>query len=473
MRLWNGFESLFTVFRDWIVDLEPQLPSLIPRNPIESRSPSASLGKLQTLCLVVAQEFASLATSSSPESDSDVDLQAGSELFESVHRCLRLERMVMEINDIFAMIQTQPSIQTITTVATTLPYLDHMTRFVEHVFASHTQWIRGLLKQTYVLMSILQDLATRGFCQPQEESSEKGGSTEEASKESGTGFGEGDGGDYVDDGSIDQEQVEGLQAEGETEPNDLPDSAAGGEAGSADNMNDAQSETVEREPDEGSENGQDEADGSVDEKVDDLDLDDPNVLDEKVWGNENPEDTKESTTDRDGKPQQQKGEMSSRDDSTKPQQETSDNQDDPDNPDTTEEVASDGADVEEPPQPGESGAAIELPPEAEILDLPDDLSMGDGDDLASEIPGQSDDESNGDEVEGETIPEADQEHPMDADVQPSESIVDQQSGDQDTEKNMKSSMPNEVGESGQGEDAGEAKHTASSSEQEGQESQIK
>ncbi|KAH0443323.1 denitrification regulatory protein nirq [Colletotrichum camelliae] len=169
---------------------------------------------------------------------------------------------------------------------------------------------------TYQLSRTFSQLATKGFCTPQEKSDEQSGDS--GKLESGTGLGDGEG---ADDISKDIQPDEDL-----TELAQEPNKEQSGEMEDEKDAVDMADEELEGEM--GSVNGEDEDDkddgdekdgeeNEIDEEVGDVDDLDPTAVDEKMWDGENEEEAEKDQQGEKAKGQKKKDEQMAADNDAK------------------------------------------------------------------------------------------------------------------------------------------------------------
>ncbi|KIY74066.1 P-loop containing nucleoside triphosphate hydrolase protein [Cylindrobasidium torrendii FP15055 ss-10] len=284
-----------------------------------------------------------------------------------------------------------------------LPFVEQYFALATDQLTLHAHWMKSLFKLSFVLCSLLRSLATEGFCKPPDSEDTGDGGAAESMTE-GLGMGEGTGDKNVSNEIEEEHQVEGLKGE------ENPDGEAeGGEDDNAIEMADDVGGDMQDVPDEGSQSGdqsdeEEKDEDEMDEQIGDLDASDPDAVDEKLWGDEQgPEESaKDEKTDKDHSTEQQAGESEvvakegeKTDDKEKEQSEQERKADEMDDEGVPEEQAPEEQD------PQASGAPMDdHVPEADTLDLPDDMDLGlepDGD--------AKDQDDDADMVEDEDVPE--------------------------------------------------------------------
>lgn len=235
------------------------------------------------------------------------------------------------------------------------------------------------LKMLHVLAKSFIQIASQGFCSPQEKSSAEEGRTEKL--EGGTGLGEGEGAEDISKDIKDDEDL----SEVAQEPNkDKPEKDMQAEKDAVD----MQQEDMEGDMEDGSDKGEDEGGSTsaeeemeLDEEAGGVDDLDPSAIDEKLWDGDGTEAEKDKEGD------QSKGKIQPDDQLAASKEGENDNLNDDENEEEVEEDA---------PHEGEEVAREEPEPtdahvkEAQALELPEGLDL-DGD-KNSEAGSNSDDD---------------------------------------------------------------------------------
>ncbi|KAL4081238.1 P-loop containing nucleoside triphosphate hydrolase protein [Scleroderma citrinum] len=267
-----------------------------------------------------------------------------------------------------------------------LPFLQLFGALSRELLKSQATWTAELFKLDYVLCSVVHTLATRGFCIPPETEEGEGTTGNERGRElEGTGIGEGAGIENVSKEIEDESQVEGLQG-------DEAEEMERGEDKDDENTIEMSEEfggELEDVP-EGDEDEDSEQDGEgPEDQLADLDKSDPNVVDEKLWGDEagEREDQKQNGELHEDHSEHTKGEseMAANEGkkdkkSTRKEEETrKEESKQADGSDQTgDEVMEEDVQEEDQPYPNEAGAPMdEHIPDANTLDLPEDMNLDD------------------------------------------------------------------------------------------------
>jgi midasin (ATPase involved in ribosome maturation) len=291
------------------------------------------------------------------------------------------------------------------------PFVQQYLMVAQHTLGRMIMHHKSMSKLTYCLVNSFSIIITKGFCMP--EGMDDGEEGDADGTMTGTGVGEGQGDKDVSEQIEDEEQVLGTQNE-ERSKDDKQDTKEEKNGMDMENDFDGNLEDIEQdEKDEQDSESSDSEDEDPDEQIGDVDDMDPDAVDDKMWGDDAEENLNESdkTVDQ-GKQQeqQQESEIVGKED----------NEDQPDSkgekPDNANEVPNqqegegdegDGDEMDEEGndendddgmgededdidnRPGEQMNA-EIP-EAETLELPDDLEM-DGDDNNDDNQDQGEDQ---------------------------------------------------------------------------------
>ncbi|KAJ3574669.1 hypothetical protein NPX13_g4291 [Xylaria arbuscula] len=150
-------------------------------------------------------------------------------------------------------------------------------------------------------------LASQGFCTPQEKSEEKGGQSDDL--EGGTGLGEGEGAEDISKDIQPDEDLSELAQEKNADTNrDMEDEKDAVDMADEELEGDTNSVDGEEEDENGSKSGDDEDKDELDEERGDVDDLDPTAVDEKMWDGENEEDAEKDQKGEKPKGQKKKDE---------------------------------------------------------------------------------------------------------------------------------------------------------------------
>ncbi|RDA90373.1 hypothetical protein CP533_5634 [Ophiocordyceps camponoti-saundersi (nom. inval.)] len=310
---------------------------------------------------------------------------------------------------------------------------------------------RATVHMSAKLTKSFTQIASQGFCTPQEKSDETSGDSGQL--ESGTGLGEGEGAEDIskdiqpdeDLSELAQEKNEGEQKDLEDEKDavDMADEELEGELGSVDGAQDDEN---------GSQSGEDGEEKDVEEEAGEVDDLDPTALDEKMW------DGDDEKADKDQQGNKPAGREE--DDEVMAPEET------PEGKEAEEKAEAEEQDVEDEPEAEEDGIAtqdeinrqdqnvqekdaLELPDEMN-LDLEDGVSASSADDDLDDMSDVNEEkEEKGEEEEGEDCGKdetKDEEMKDQADTneeeqqQEEEEAADKAGGEEDVQDEVKSDM---------------------------------
>jgi midasin len=263
-----------------------------------------------------------------------------------------------------------------------LPFLEIYLILVKDHLAVHNNWTKSLFKLVFILSSVMQTLSQQGFCQPPiSDDNEEGGEVEDDTV--GMGIGDGSGNDDVSKEIEDESQIEGLQGddvenkerEGKHDNEDaieMDDDFGGAledilDAGSADDVE----SDADNEPE-------------LDETLENFDDLDNSAVDEKMWGDE-----KGSEDSRKSEDQTNQDHSKKQDDSSevvgkegKEQKQSKEKQSEEiEELEGKDESGAEENEGDESNDPNVSGAPMnDQVPDANTLDLPDDINVS-GDDV--------------------------------------------------------------------------------------------
>lgn len=297
--------------------------------------------------------------------------------------------------------------------------IEHSLPIVQH-YSNLVHVIEHKLKTNYVdlsrgcfeLSSILYNVCSKGFCQPELPNEEK----EDNNLKEGTGLGDGEG---AENNSNDVEEDEDLseQAQQPNEEKDRDDNESdedddavdikGDMAGELENVSDQ-----EDKDDEENEENEDQED-ELDEEIDDLDESDPNAVDDKMWDEEASPSSKEKDSEEMPDNAEANNDMEAMEDNSedeKEQKKEDDKQENADNDGEEEKENDDNAEDEEDVGEQEDEVKNEeneqfdnAAPEADALELPEDIN------LDSDGENNSDGEDENDDKFDDNIDEQDSE----------------------------------------------------------------
>lgn len=379
---------------------------------------------------------------------------------------LDLPTLVDRLNDASTRLSSLPHASHQQALRRVIPFLSRFLTFAGELVEALANWTRALFKLDYVVCTVVHTLGTQGFCIPPEteegeaDGDDKGHGTELG----GTGLGEGVGSENVSKEIEDESQVEGLRGEDDDEGGTQRDKGTDEET-TIEMSEDFRGEMEDvSETEEDDKNEEAEEQEGPDEQLSKLDKSDPAAVDEKLWGDEGGDDDGEGDDklnhdrsqedhrkDSDVVAKDEKKGKEQKDQKRKEDVEEEENKDERDGGEDTD--VADENPVEEMEPPNASGAPLDQHiPDANTLDLPDDMQLDEdqdkrddhGDDLEMEDLSDEEnalddqmDEDIGDERGRDRTPDNDSisVEPDDAQQQPSrvvdESTVDEEKQDPD------------------------------------------
>jgi midasin len=273
-----------------------------------------------------------------------------------------------------------------------LPFLNLYLQLAQHQLMAHSEWTKALFKLDFVLCSVTQTIAKDGFCKPPDaDEAGAGGDTSEAT--GGMGLGAGEGSENVSKEIEEESQVEGLKGDDDQgkDPKDRNDDNDAIEmsediGGNLEDVPEDEESQNEKDSDQGS-------DSDPEEQLGDLDASDPSAVDEKLWGDEQgPQDS----TEKDDKTNQDHSEQKSGDSEVvakegeqpqpKEKKDGGEQPTDQEPPSNAEDEAMAEGEEDQDDHPDASGAPMEdYIQDANTLDLPDDMDLGLGEEMADEM----------------------------------------------------------------------------------------
>lgn len=363
--------------------ITPLIPMLSSEATVDTTS-----GRVLDSLLISVQSIVSRCPEV-PDGSNDEEekyIMKGYQSARDLTHILNLPNVARDLDEFFIEMSPHPDFRD--TSGNLTSFLAVYLSLVEDQLTMHANWMKTLFKFDFVLCTVIQTLTQQGFCKPDD-----GGDGEGETKDAtgGTGIGEGSGAENISKEIEDESQVEGLKGEDGAQ-NEKENQH---EDGDAIEMNDDFGGELEDLPgsDDEEQDGQSDAESEpeFDETLGDVNQLDPGAVDEKMWGDEKgPEDSEssEEKTDQDhSKEQDGPSEMTakeSKDDAKKKgksdQREKEGEQGEQGDDDMPEEAEGedDGQDGPEDSSPDVNGNKMdEHIPEANTLDLPDDMDLQD------------------------------------------------------------------------------------------------
>lgn len=342
-----------------------------------------ALRELSNSVIVVIQKTTEIQKTTVTEEDDDwfktVQSKYMSYIKSTYHKKIigKLENVVKTIEQIEHNEMSSKLVSAM--VAFTMPIVQHYLKLIVSVVDnSRTNYIQTS-HAAFILVNILQTLATKGFCSPEAPSEEK----QDDDLKDGTGLGDGEG---ATNNSNDVEEDEDLDEQAQTDNKEKDDDQKDEENGDAVEMEGDMAGDLEdaSDQDKSDEEDNDEEGEDMDEEVDDIDDLDPNEVDEKMWDEEAKND-KEKESDKVPESKGQDDMVANENEEPEANEnEGEGNEDDQKNDDEKEEEGDDGeekdvGEQEDDVKNQEGEQMDDHVPESEALDLPDDMNL-DGDD---------------------------------------------------------------------------------------------
>ncbi|UKZ77768.1 hypothetical protein TrVFT333_005494 [Trichoderma virens FT-333] len=329
------------------------------------------------------------------------------------------------------------------------PILNQFVALCEQSITGGLDIHRATIKIGYGMTKAFTQIASQGFCTPQEKSDEKSGA--EGKLESGTGLGDGEGAEDISkDIQADEDLSELAQEankektgemEDEKDAVDMADEELEGDMNSVDG--------AEEEDEEKSQKGdEDEEEDAMDEEAGDVDDLDPTAVDEKMWDGDDEKAEKDQEGDK-AKGQKQEDEQMATEGEAKPDDADQD-QDQDQKPDGNEaeepedeEVGAEEEDVQAKEELNRQDQTVE---ENDALELPEDLDMnldendaegsGDEDDLDLMSDIEEDKEQEEQPKDAEAVDDEEMDEAAKQQVEPETAVEDEVSEAEEIEENV-------------------------------------
>ncbi|KAI1781436.1 midasin [Hypoxylon cercidicola] len=393
-RKWPELAFLLQQIRLWTFIDEHSLG--IPSSGFEQTS--ALLDAAKNLCdsiLVTIEQFKK-TVAKLPTSEEDASwLVNYTDVMGASMRALRIDRVeknIVETLDLFARTDlTSTATNNISTalMAVVTPVIYQYQAICHRSIRTFVKAHRSTCKLGYKLSKTFTQLASQGFCTPQEKSEETSG--ENGQLESGTGVGEGEGAEDISKDIQPDEDLSELAQEGNKESGqemedekdavDMADQELEGDLESVDGGDDEDKESKSGDEDESGD--------EMDEQAGDVDDLDPSAVDEKMWDGDNEEQAEKDQQGENSKGQKLKDEQVAADTDTKPDEQDAEPGEDNEQVDENMDE-NPAAEEEDAQQQDEANMQDQNVQEQDTLALPDDMNI-DGNDNES-LSSLSDDE---------------------------------------------------------------------------------
>lgn len=331
------------------------------------------------------QRVASRCSSDDKKEESNKYLLDGYLIARDLTGLMRLGDMKDKIVNTFSIVSSYADAKECLLIVT--PFLDLYVSLALDQISALATWTKALFKLNFVLCSLMRSLCQNGFCRPAEIDTNSGPNAETSDTAEGTGIGDGSGGESISKEIEDESQIEGLQDTAEED---------------VERKNEADADAIEMADDFGGElEDMSEVDGDdrssleeseFDETLGDIDVRDPSAVNEKIRDDSQPPansdghdgriDEKRSTK------QTELSEVMAKDgEDTKKAEDLGEvTQEDS----IKEEI---GLQDEQNTDPFVDGAPMEQVPDADSLDLPENVNLDDKDEMNGEHDVQEDCES--------------------------------------------------------------------------------
>ncbi|KAK0118514.1 hypothetical protein ONS95_007405 [Cadophora gregata] len=417
---------------------------------ISAEQTSADLDrKLSTVCdtVLVAIEKYKKAVADLPTSTEDPGwLVKSDSSISAAIKSLHSENISEEVNQAFAVLRSMDLEDDTTSqaasaiFAVSLPILQQYSYTLQESVSRYAYLHRATCKVSYILAKTFVQIATSGFCTPSEKSAAQDGQTEKL--EGGTGLGDGEGAEDISKDIQEDENLDELAQEPNTEKGDIEDEQDAVDMADGD-MEGEMGDGEEKEEGE----GEDEESGDeMDEEAGDVDDLDAGAVDEKMWDGAGEENDKEQEGDA-AKGEQNKDEQVAAEENGKENKaqegdegEADDEEEEMEGAEQGEEVKQDEVEKHDPT--AQEGDALDLPEDME-LDGEEGSEKGSEDDMG-DLSDIEDDEKEGDEIKNDGKEEDGAEN---ADAQEEQQIVDEMDiVDLDEEPNDEGKKTEEAGE---------------------------
>lgn len=379
-------DDIFNLVSDWLLHypmlhflLKPLLrwlrdEVLVPLQ-ISNRTSGSNSSQVEELIgslLACVQSIASRCSHHDKKDDSRKYLLDGYLLSRDLTHLLCLDTIRDKLESVFSAFSSYATLKE--SFSTVGPLLDLYTSLALDQLSFLTAWTKTLFKLSFVLCSLLKSLSQQGFCRPVETDEAAATDTATSDHAEGTGIGEGSGGESVSKEIEDGSQIEGLQDQGKEEEDVA-------------RKNEADPDAIEMTEDFGgeledrSEVGDDDQSSleepEFDETLEDLDGHDPSATNERI------RDTSETPRDSDGHDgkvdeshstkQTESSEMTAKEDKDSKKRGDS-------GEGTEEDIMHKEMDLEDDHEdPHVDGGPMEQVPEADTLDLPDNINLDEKD----------------------------------------------------------------------------------------------
>ncbi|UNI14165.1 AAA ATPase midasin [Purpureocillium takamizusanense] len=298
---------------------------------------------------------------------------------------------------------------------------------------------RACVHMAFFLTKSFTQIASQGFCTPQEKSDETSGDAGQV--ESGTGLGDGEGAEDISkDIQPDEDLLELAQEANKEENGEIEDEKDAVDMADEDLEGEMGSIAGETDDEEGSQKGEEDEKKDIDEEAGDVDDLDPTAVDEKMWDGDDDKAEKDQQGDK-GTGQKQDDEQMAADENAN----NNEAEQEPESKPTEE------------PQ-GDDEAAEENPVEEEDVTAPEELNRQDqnvDENDALELPEEMDlDFDDQQEVSDDDLADLSdiEEDAKEAEAQPQEDPADEEEGDNAAAQQVQDEAADDEGQESEPED---------------------
>ncbi|KAJ4391331.1 AAA ATPase midasin [Gnomoniopsis smithogilvyi] len=337
--------------------------------------------------LDAVQKFQKAAASMPTTAEEPSWLVQYSDNLVTLAKSLHMDTIVGGIEEIIALLKNvdlhDPTINTaaFSLLAVIVPVLQQYANTCHETVANQADLHRASSKMALNLGKAFVEIASRGFCTPQEKSDETSGET--GNLESGTGLGDGEGAEDISkDIQPDEDLTELAQEPNKEKDGDIEDQEDAVDMGQEEMEGEMGSAAGDEDDKEGDDKDAEEEEDDMDEEAGDVDDLDPTTVDEKMWDGDGDDAEKDQKGDQ-SKGQKKEDEQVAADDHDDGKDDEAQPPDQPDqtNPEPEEEA---GPEQDEGEAQEELNRQDQNVDENEALALPDDMDI-DGDDAESAI----------------------------------------------------------------------------------------
>ncbi|OAA32899.1 Midasin [Moelleriella libera RCEF 2490] len=271
---------------------------------------------------------------------------------------------------------SQNSLAAMGVISLASPILDQFLSLCQHCISQVRHLHRATAYMAYTLTKSFNQIASQGFCTPQEKSDESSG---DAGKlEAGTGLGDGEGAEDISkDIQADEDLTELAQEANKEQNGDVEDEKDAVDMADEDLEGEMGSVAGEEEEGEGSRKGddKDEAEDDMDEEAGEVDDLDPTAVDEKMWDGENDEKAEKEQQGNETRGRKQEDEQMAAEENAKQKKENQELEDNEDGAQPKEDEGQGEDEEDDQAAPEELNRQDQHVQENDALDLPDEMEL--------------------------------------------------------------------------------------------------